>query len=119
MYKYKKGDVIKARVTAIEKYGAFASIDEEYSGLIHISEFTDKFVRNINDYVEIGDVINVKILDCSNKKNQLKLSAKEVNKDLYKNKRRKIKETVFGFYLLKTALPNWVKEKMKEIDKKF
>lgn len=117
MNEFKKGDVIKARITAIEKYGAFAAIDDEYSGLIHISEFTDKFVRDISDYVEIGDIINVKILDCSGKKNQLKLSAKEVNKNLYKNKRRKIKETVFGFYLLKTALPNWIKEKIKEIDK--
>ena len=31
--------------------------------------------------------------------------------------KRKIKETVFGFYLLKSALPNWIKEKMEEIRK--
>lgn len=118
MNKYKKGDVVKAKITAIEKYGAFASIDDEYSGLIHISELTDKFVRTISDFVEIGDVINVKILDASKAKNQLKLSAKEVNDDLYKNKKRKIKETIFGFYLLKSALPTWIKQKMEEINKK-
>lgn len=118
MNKYKKGDVVKARITAIEKYGAFAAIDDEYSGLIHISELTDKFVKNITDFVEIGDIINVRILDASRNKNQLKLSAKEVNGDLYKNKENHIKETVFGFYLLKSALPNWIKEKMEEINKK-
>lgn len=117
MTKYKEGDVVKARITSIEKYGAFAAIDDEYSGLIHISELTDKFVKNITDFVEIGDEINVKILDCSKDKNQLRLTAKEVNEDLYKNKKRKIKETVFGFYLLKTSLPNWIKEKMEEINK--
>ncbi len=118
MAKYKKGDVVKARITAIEKYGAFAALDDEYSGLIHISELTNRFVKNITDFVEIGDIINVKVLDASKNKNQLKLSAKEVNKDLYKNKKSCIKETIFGFYLLKSALPNWVREKIEEINKK-
>ena len=119
MLEYKKGDVVKARITAIEKYGAFASIDEEYSGLIHISEITEKFVKDITDFLEIGDVINVKILDEVSEKNSLKLSAKAVNEDLEKNKKKKIKETVFGFYLLKSALPNWIHEKMEEINKKM
>ena len=79
MNKYKEGDVVKARITAVERYGAFAAIDDEYSGLIHISEFTDKFVKSINDYVGIGDIINVKILNCDGKSNQLRLSAKDVN----------------------------------------
>lgn len=117
MSKYKEGDVAKARITAIEKYGAFAAIDDEYSGLIHISEITDKFVRDITDFVEIGDIINVKILSISPEHSQLRLSAKDVNEDLRENKRKKIKETVFGFYLLKTALPNWINKKMEEINK--
>lgn len=118
MSAYKKGDVVKAKITAIENYGAFAMIDEEYSGLIHISELTDKFVKDITDYVEVGDTINVKILEMSDNKNQLKLSAKDVNDDLYKNRKHKLKETVFGFYLLKSALPGWIKSKMEEINKK-
>ena len=118
MNKYKKGDIVKAKITAIEEYGAFASIDENYGGLIHISEITDKFIKDISDYLEIGDIINVKIIDIGKENNHLKLSAKDVNEDLYKNKKRKLKETVFGFYLLKSALPNWIKEKMEEIDKK-
>ena len=118
MTKYKEGDVVKARITAIEKYGVFAAIDDEYSGLIHISEITEKFVRDITDFVEIGDIINVKILLIPHEHNQLRLSAKGVNEELHKSKRKKIKETVFGFYLLKTALPNWIEEKMEEINKK-
>lgn len=117
MTEYKKGDVVKARITAIESYGAFATLDNDYSGLIHISELTDRFVKDITDYVEIGDVINVLIIDIPKEKNHLKLSAKKVNDDLYKNKTRKLKETVFGFYLLKSALPTWIKEKMEEINK--
>ena len=115
---YKKGDIVKAKITAIEKYGAFASIDENNSGLIHISELTNKYVRNITDFVEVGDLINVEILEINENTSQLKLSAKSVNPDLYKIKKHKIKETVFGFYLLKAALPKWIDKKIEEIDKK-
>lgn len=115
---YKKGDIASATITAIEKYGAFAQIDETYSGLIHISEITSKYVRNITDYIEIGDVVEVKILDDFKNPNQLKLSLKDTSDDLYKVKKRKIKETVFGFYLLKSALPGWIDKKMEEINKK-
>lgn len=118
MKNYKKGDVVKARIIAVEKYGAFAAIDDEYSGLIHISEITDKFVKDIFDFVEIGDEVNVEIMEEFTNKNQLKLSLKRVNEGLDKRKKRKIKETVFGFYLLKSSLPNWIKEKMEEINKK-
>ena len=38
MADYKKGKVVKATVTGIESYGVFVSLDEYYSGLIHISE---------------------------------------------------------------------------------
>ena len=117
MNEYKEGDVVEARITGVEKYGAFAMIDLDYSGLIHISEITDDFVRDINDYIEVGDTVNVKILNMSNNHNQLTFSMKGVNNDLKKKSKRKLKETLFGFYLLKKALPIWIDEKMKEIEK--
>lgn len=117
MNKYKEGDIVQARITAIEKYGAFALIDEEYSGLIHISEITENYVKDITDYIEVGDMVTVRIVSIPGEHNQLRLSIKGLNDGLHKSKRKKIKETVFGFYLLKSALPNWIKEKMEEINK--
>lgn len=117
MAKYNEGDVVTAKITKIEKYGVFAKIDDEYSGLIHISELADKYIKDISEYVNIGDEINVKILDMSRKSNQLKLSSKNVNNDLFKKRKSGIKETVFGFYLLKSSLPKWIDKKLKEIDK--
>ena len=38
MKNYQKGEVVKGTVTGFEKYGIFLSFDEEYTGLIHISE---------------------------------------------------------------------------------
>ena len=53
MTKYKKGKIVKGTVTGIESYGAFVSLDDYYSGLIHISEISHDFVKNTHDYVEI------------------------------------------------------------------
>ena len=63
MENYKVGDIVKGCVTGIEKYGIFVNLDNYYTGLIHISEISEKFVSNINDYVTIGETIRVKIID--------------------------------------------------------
>jgi len=117
MNSLKKGDIVKAKITTIEKYGAFVTIDEKYSGLIHISELANGYVKDVSDFVSIGDEILVEVLNNPKEPNQLKLSSKNVNKDL-RVKKSEIKETLFGFYLLKSALPGWISKKMKEIDKK-
>ena len=52
MNSIKEKDIIKVKITGIKKYGAFASLDDNYNGLIHISEISYGFVRNINDYLQ-------------------------------------------------------------------
>ena len=63
MSKYEVGNIVTGNVTGIEKYGIFVSLDEYYSGLIHISEISDNFVRDVNDYVKYGDTIKAKIIE--------------------------------------------------------
>ena len=116
MTKYKKGRIIRGTVTGIESYGAFVSCDEYYSGLIHISEISHNFVKNITDYVNVGDVIFVEILDVDEELGQLKLSIKNIE---YKKKtivkRKKIIETNLGFTTLAYKLPIWIEESVKNI----
>ena len=69
MTKYKKGKIVKATVSGIESYGIFVTLDEYYSGLIHISEISNGFVKNIHDYVNVGQDIYVEILDVDDKLN--------------------------------------------------
>ncbi len=76
MTKYKKGKIVKATVSGIESYGIFVTLDEYYSGLIHISEISNGFVKNIHDYVNVGQDIYVEILDVDDKLNHLKLALK-------------------------------------------
>ena len=116
MSKYEKGKIIRGTVTAIESYGAFVQCDEYYKGLIHISEITEKFVKNINDYLNVGDVINCKILEIDGENYHLKLSIKNIkNNGLKKLKRTKIIETSQGFNSLAYHLPFWIEESLKKI----
>ena len=115
MAKYEKGKIVKGTVTGIESYGVFLSFDEYYSGLIHISEISHGFVRDITDYVNIGDTIYVKILEVDEELSHLKLSIKDIPYKNGKHKpRRKIQETSLGFSTLARQLPIWIEENLKK-----
>ena len=58
---YEIGQIIKGTVTGIEKYGIFLNVNNKYTGLIHISEVSDKYVKNIEDYVKINESIKAEI----------------------------------------------------------
>lgn len=119
MEKYMKGRILKGVVTGIEPYGVFVQFDDYYSGLIHISEISDGFVKNPADYVKVGEIINAKIIDVDDQMGHLKLSIKNIQ---YKEKRttirRKIKETSLGFKTLSYCLPFWIEESLENIKQK-
>ena len=115
MTKYKKGKIVKGTITGIEDYGAFVSLDEYYSGLIHISEISHGFVKNIEDFVKIGDIIYVEVLDVDEYLCQLKLSIKNINYKKSNIRRKKIRETSLGFRTLAYKLPFWIEESLKKI----
>ena len=118
MKKIEKEDVVKVTVTGIQEYGAFVNT-EDYEGLIHISEISYGYVKNVNDYVKIGDEIYAEVVDIDEKDNHLKLSIKNID---YKNDGSKIErmeETKNGFKPLKDNLEIWIAEKIKEITNKM
>ena len=116
MTKIKKGRIIRGTVTGIEAYGVFVSCDDYYTGLIHISEISHGFVKNITDFVHVGDLIFVEILDVDEELGHLKLSIKNIE---YKKKvvvrRKKIRETSLGFKTLEYKLSIWIEESLKKM----
>lgn len=114
----KVGSVVNGSVTGIEKYGIFISLDNNYTGLIHISEISESFVRNINDYVNVGEIIKVKIIDVDLENKHVKLSIKDIDYRISHKKRRKINETPTGFNSLKIKLEEWINEKNNKIIEK-
>ncbi len=116
MGKYKSGDIVTGCVTGIEKYGVFVSLDDYYSGLIHISEISDGFVRNIHDYVKIGETINAKVIEENEKEHHVKLSIKDLDYRKSKYNKAKIIETKKGFSTLKIYLNKWINSKIQELN---
>ena len=116
MTKYEKGKIVKGTVTCIEPYGAFMAFDEFYTGLIHISEISRGFVKDITDFINVGDHIYVQILDIDSEEAHLKLSIKDIQYRINgKPKKKKIVETESGFKTLAEKLPMWTEEKVKSI----
>ena len=111
---YKTGDIISGKVTGIENYGIFISLEDGVTGLIHISEISESYVRNISDYAEVGDIIRARILDFDKDKRKLKLSIKDIQYQDDIKKNQKIKETKNGFNTLKMKLNEWIDTKEKE-----
>ncbi len=58
----KVGKIYSGRVVSIKDFGAFVEIAPETDGLCHVSELSDKYVQNVNDIVNIGDEVRVKVI---------------------------------------------------------
>lgn len=111
----KIGDVIEVIVTGIQKYGAFVLINDKYDGLIHISEISSGYVKNINDYIKIGDKIFAQVVDVDVENSKLKLSIKNID---YRNDGKILSDGENysnGFEPLKEHLDLWINDKIKEI----
>lgn len=59
---FENGTILTGKVTGITKFGAFVSLAPGKSGLVYISEIANTFVKDIHDYLTIGQEVKVKIL---------------------------------------------------------
>jgi len=78
--KYKIGQIVEGEVKSIADYGAFIKIEDGLNGLIHISELSNKLVKNPSQVVKVGDKVKVMIISISNDDRHLGLSLKRANK---------------------------------------
>lgn len=119
MKKYRIGDIVTGVVTGIEDYGIFVSFADGTTGLIHISEISDSFVRNVADYAKLNDEIEARVIDCDETDKHLKLSIKEFeDTHVFEKQAHGICETKSGFDNLKKELSRWIEQKEKEMPKK-
>ncbi len=111
---YQIGDTIEVTVTAIQPYGAFVKVDKQYTGLIHISEISYGFVKDVEQFVKVGDKIKVKVLEIDEPQKHLKLSIKALARSReYQSKLARKKneiDTVGEFAKLKENLPIWIEK---------
>lgn len=109
----KKGEIVYGKITNILGYGAFVNVDE-YDGLIHISEISDNFVRNINDFIHTGQVVKLKVIDVDEENKKLKLSYKALNKS--RGVKCEVPKYTVGFKTLAMAMPGFIEEQLKGDD---
>lgn len=103
----KTGDIVHAKVTNILGYGAFVKVDD-YDGLVHISEFSDGFVRKITEFVNIGDEIRLRVIEVDEENKQLKLSYKQLHKT--RGVKCKVPTYEIGFKTIDNILDKWIDE---------
>ncbi len=74
-----EGDVIGVTVSNIEAYGVFVDLGNDIEGFLHISEITwDKNVKNPADYLEVGQEIEVEVIEINSKTHKLRVSLKRL-----------------------------------------
>ena len=69
------GSKVQGKVTGITNFGAFVELPGGSTGLVHISEVADSYVKDVNDHLKIGDVVEVKVI--SEKDGKTALSIKK------------------------------------------
>ena len=83
------GEIVEGKVTGLTKFGAFVSLPEEKVGMIHISEVSTTYVKDIGDFLEKGQTVKVKILNID-ENGKISLSLKQVpeNAEVVRGERR-------------------------------
>jgi len=117
--KIEVGSVLTGKVTGIQPYGAFVAIDENTQGLVHISEITHGFVKDINEHLKVGDEIQVKVLSIDEEAGKIGLSIRATQEapeqPVKVKKARKRAAAIInqdddsqGFNTLKDKLQEWI-----------
>ena len=72
----KEGMILTGTVRNVIDFGAFVDIGVKYDGLVHISEMSEKYIKNPSDLVSVGDIVKVKVIGLDNNRHKVALSMK-------------------------------------------
>ena len=118
---YQVGQLIVGKVYNVKPYALFMTFEGGATGLLHISEISDSFVRDIEKYGSIGDEIKVKVLSIDKENGFLRVSYKQVPAEesysSHTNQRRLPTVTEEEFLPLKEKLEGWINDAYSKIEK--
>ncbi|RRK09532.1 S1 RNA-binding domain-containing protein [Lactiplantibacillus garii] len=131
MSNYRIGMQVHGRVTGIQPYGAFVTLDAEHQGLIHISECHEGYVKSVADYLKVGQTVDVVILDIDEYTGKISLSLRCVENrprhttndlEIYKTFRHKHfwtnRHVHAGFEPIANHLDGWINDSLHRLDAK-
>ncbi|WP_017187033.1 S1 domain-containing post-transcriptional regulator GSP13 [Alkalibacillus haloalkaliphilus] len=112
-----QGQVIEGKVTGIKPYGAFVEIGENLQGLVHISEITHGYVKDINNHLNVGDEVKVKVINVEEDRGKYSLSIRATEKKPEVQSKPKQPQQQAqqdsdsnGFNVLKDKLEEWIEQ---------
>ncbi|WP_243387660.1 S1 domain-containing post-transcriptional regulator GSP13 [Bacillus kexueae] len=118
------GSVLTGKVTGIQPYGAFVALNEETQGLVHISEITHGYVKDIQEHLEVGQEVNVKVLSVDEENGKISLSIRQTEPAPKETRTKKRSANVKprletassqeGFNTLKEKLQEWIEQSKRE-----
>ena len=120
--KYEIGQVVLGTVTNVKPYALFMEFEDGVTGLLHISEISDSFIRDIEKFGTKGDQMKVVIVNIDENNGFLRVSYKRVPKEeafsSHSNNLRKAPETSSeDFKPLAEKLPEWIKNTLEKAKK--
>ncbi|MCA0986589.1 S1 domain-containing post-transcriptional regulator GSP13 [Guptibacillus algicola] len=119
---YNVGDIVEGKVTGIKPFGAFVAIDNQKQGLVHISEISHGYVKEIEEHLSVGDEVKVKVLNIEEDSGKISLSirATQPKPERQEKKPRPASggnkkpqqqaSSPQGFNTLEDKLKDWLKE---------
>lgn len=121
--KIEVGNIYTGKVTGIQPYGAFVALDENKQGLVHISEITHGYVKEIQEHLSVGDEVKVKVLSVNEEAGKIALSIRATEEAPVQQKaaapkkprKRQVPiqneiDEVQGFNTLKEKLQEWIEQ---------
>ena len=110
---FKVGDILIGKVNQIRPYALFLSFEGGVNGLLHISELSDGYIRDIEKFGSIGDEIKVKVLSIDSSNGFLRVSYKAIPEEerysTHDSSSRSIPQfDEADFTDLEEKLPEWI-----------
>ena len=117
--KYEVGQLVIGRIESVKPYALFLSFDDGVKGLLHISEISDSYIRDIEKFGSVDDDIKVKILSIDQFNGFMRVSLKQVPENerysTHSNEKRHIPDiSENSFKDLKEHLDGWIKETLEK-----
>ncbi|MEA4906082.1 MAG: S1 RNA-binding domain-containing protein [Chloroflexi bacterium] len=81
--KYQPGQLVEGTITRLTKFGAFARLEEDLEGLIHISEISEKRIEHPKEVLREGDVVTLRIIKIDPENHRIGLSLRRVDSMAY------------------------------------
>ena len=107
-----EGDLLVGTVVRVYPKYAIILFDNDETGLLHISELSNDYVRNFTGFVHVGNIYKVKVIQVDAEKGFMKVSLKALNEQERRDgfAKKKIEPEEVDFSELEKRLPDWIKE---------